>query len=42
MINNGVRMQDQEWGKEHAPNIDVNSIEKNNSHKKCQCFKIWW
>ena len=26
MINNGVRMQDQEWGKEHAPNIDVNAI----------------
>ena len=26
MINNGVRMQDQEWGKEHAPNIDVNSV----------------
>ena len=26
MINNGVRMQDQEWGKEHAPNIDVSSV----------------
>ena len=26
MINNGVRMQDQEWGAEHAPNIDVNSV----------------
>lgn len=26
MINNGVRMQDQEWGKEHAPNIDVNAV----------------
>ena len=26
MSNNGVRMQDQEWGKEHAPNIDVNSV----------------
>lgn len=25
MINNGVRMQDQEWGAEHAPNIDINS-----------------
>ncbi len=23
-INNGVRMQDQEWGAEHAPNIDIN------------------
>ena len=28
MINNGVRMQDQEWGKEHAPNIDINAIER--------------
>ena len=28
MINNGVRMQDQEWGKEHAPNIDVNAVGK--------------
>lgn len=26
IINNGVRMQDQEWGSEHAPNIDINSI----------------
>ena len=26
MINNGVRMHDQEWGKEHAPNIDVNAV----------------
>ena len=26
MINNGVRMQDQEWGAEHAPNIDINSV----------------
>lgn len=25
IINNGVRMQDQEWGAEHAPNIDINS-----------------
>ena len=25
VINNGVRMQDQEWGAEHAPSIDVNS-----------------
>ena len=28
IINNGVRMQDQEWGAEHAPNIDVNSINR--------------
>ena len=26
IINNGVRMQYQEWGSEHAPNIDINSI----------------
>lgn len=24
IMNNGVRLQDQEWGIEHAPNIDVN------------------
>lgn len=27
LINNGVRMEDQEWGVEHAPNIDVNTAE---------------
>lgn len=26
IINNGVRMEDQEWGAEHAPNVDVNSV----------------
>ncbi|MEK9613321.1 MAG: Plug domain-containing protein, partial [Flavobacteriaceae bacterium] len=26
IINNGVRMQDQEWGAEHAPNLDINSF----------------
>ncbi|MBQ0733823.1 TonB-dependent receptor [Aquimarina celericrescens] len=25
MMNNGVRMQDMEWGDEHAPNIDINT-----------------
>ena len=25
IINNGVRMEDQEWGSEHAPNVDINS-----------------
>ncbi|SDS44318.1 iron complex outermembrane recepter protein [Formosa sp. Hel1_31_208] len=25
VLNNNVRMQDQEWGIEHAPNIDINS-----------------
>ncbi|WP_025663197.1 TonB-dependent receptor [Aquimarina megaterium] len=25
IINNGVRMEDQEWGAEHAPNVDINS-----------------
>ena len=24
--NNGVRMQDMEWGDEHAPNVDINSF----------------
>lgn len=28
IINNGVRMEDQEWGAEHAPNIDINAISK--------------
>lgn len=26
IMNNGVRMQDQEWGAEHAPNLDINAI----------------
>ncbi len=26
IINNGVRMEDQEWGSEHAPNLDVNAV----------------
>ncbi len=25
IINNGVRMEDQEWGSEHAPNVDINT-----------------
>ena len=25
IINNGVRMEDQEWGAEHAPNLDINT-----------------
>lgn len=25
LIQNGVRMQDQEWGAEHAPNLDINT-----------------
>ncbi|MDA9056535.1 TonB-dependent receptor [Flavobacteriaceae bacterium] len=28
IVNNGVRMEDQEWGAEHAPNIDINSVSK--------------
>lgn len=28
IINNNVRMQDQEWGTEHAPNFDVNAAGK--------------
>ncbi|GAB1308685.1 TonB-dependent receptor [Urechidicola sp. KH5] len=27
IINNGVRMEDQEWGSEHAPNIDINAAQ---------------
>ncbi len=26
IINHGVRMEDQEWGAEHAPNLDINSL----------------
>ncbi|WP_185781560.1 TonB-dependent receptor [Croceivirga lutea] len=28
LLNNGVRMQDMEWGDEHAPNIDINAAGK--------------
>lgn len=28
MLNNNVRMQDMEWGDEHAPNIDVNANQR--------------
>ncbi|WP_339881740.1 TonB-dependent receptor [Polaribacter vadi] len=28
LINNNVRMFDQEWGDEHAPNIDINASER--------------
>jgi iron complex outermembrane receptor protein len=28
---NNVRLEDQEWGTEHAPNFDVNAVE-NHSH----------
>lgn len=28
IINNNVRMEDQEWGTEHAPNLDINSAAK--------------
>lgn len=28
ILNNGVRMEDQEWGVDHAPNIDLNSAGK--------------
>ncbi len=27
-INNGVRMQDQEWGVEHSPNVDLNTASR--------------
>jgi len=28
ILNNNVRMQDMEWGEEHAPNVDINSNKK--------------
>ncbi len=28
ILNNGVRMQDMEWGDEHAPNVDINSTDR--------------
>ncbi len=28
IMNNGVRMQDMEWGDEHAPNVDINAAGK--------------
>jgi len=28
VINNNVRLEDQQWGTEHAPNFDINSAEK--------------
>jgi iron complex outermembrane receptor protein len=28
VLTNGVRLQDQEWGVEHAPNIDINSADQ--------------
>ncbi|OIQ23933.1 TonB-dependent receptor [Lacinutrix sp. MedPE-SW] len=27
MMNNGVRMEDQDWGAEHAPNVDINAVD---------------
>jgi iron complex outermembrane receptor protein len=31
VINNNVRLEDQEWGTEHAPNFDVNAAGKSQS-----------
>ncbi len=28
IMNNGVRQEDQEWGEEHAPNIDLNTFDE--------------
>jgi iron complex outermembrane receptor protein len=33
VINNNVRLEDQEWGTEHAPNFDVNAAGKSQSLK---------
>ena len=27
ILNNGVKMAEQEWGVEHAPNIDINNYQ---------------
>jgi hypothetical protein len=32
-FNNNVRLEDQEWGTEHAPNFDVNAAGKSQSLK---------
>ncbi len=28
MMNNGVRQEDQEWGEEHSPNLDINAFDQ--------------
>ncbi|WP_025742145.1 TonB-dependent receptor [Aquimarina pacifica] len=28
ILNNGVRQEDQEWGEEHAPNMDINAFDQ--------------
>ena len=40
IINNGVRMEDQEWGAEHAPNIDVNAVNKLTLIKRSWCSSV--
>jgi len=39
LINNGVRIEDQEWGIEHAPRIDINSIDKISIIKGARALK---
>ena len=39
IINNNVRMFDQEWGEEHAPNIDINANGKINVIKGANTLK---
>ena len=39
LINNGVRLEDQEWGIEHAPSIDINSIDKISINKGASALK---
>ena len=33
IINNNVRLEDQQWGMDHAPNLDLNSVGKINIYK---------
>jgi iron complex outermembrane receptor protein len=41
VINNNVRLEDQEWGTEHAPNFDVNAAGKITVIKGAWTT-VWW
>jgi iron complex outermembrane receptor protein len=40
VINNNVRLEDQEWGTEHAPNFDVNAAGKSQSLKALPDYSL--
>ena len=43
IINKGVRMEDQEWGAEHAPNIDINSVGRQPYfNQRGWCLTVQW